>query len=292
VGPDGRVDTAEDPPARLSVLGSAATGDLLAVYRQAHTPPPAPVTPGDTWETGVTAPVRVPRQAPTAPAGQPTPAIASAATQAGRVRLAVLGPPAVYRPGETVPVRWARTAALPVLVFLAVQPAGATSTELAAMLWPQLPTHTTTNRVYNIMRTVHEALDDAADGPTIVRAGDRYRLNPQYVEVDLWRLREAIQPAVGPDPADRPAGLRRVIDVYTGDLAHGWPWPWLAPHREATRRQVLDAYTALSAAQPDPASAGELLRAAAAVDPDNDELRRRTAGTDPQPRDSDVTHDR
>jgi two-component SAPR family response regulator len=123
-----------------------------------------------------------------------------------------------------------------------------------------------------------------------VRAGDRYRLNPQHVEVDLWRLREAVQAAASPEPASRVAGLRRVIDAYTGDLADGWPWPWLDPHREAARRQVLDAYTTLAAAQSDPTTARRLLQAAAAADPDNDELRRRTADTHRQPGDGDVTN--
>jgi two-component SAPR family response regulator len=174
----------------------------------------------------------------------------------------------------------ARSAALQVLVFLAVHPAGATSSQLAGMLWPQLPTGTTTKRVYNITTSVRDALDDAAGGPTIVRAGDRYRLNPQHVDVDLWQLHDAIRTAVaGPDPAARAAGLRLVIDSYTGELADGWSWPWLDPHREAIRRQILDAYTTL-ASQSDPATARRLLQAAAAADPDNQELSRRLADTD------------
>ena len=112
----------------------------------------------------------------------------------------------------------------------------------------------------------------------------------QHVDVDLWRLRDAVRTAVGPDRANRTVGLRRVIDTYTGDLADGWPWPWLDPHREATRRQVLDAYTTLAAAQPDPAAATQLLRAAAAVDPDNDELHQRIAGTHQQPSDASAAH--
>jgi two-component SAPR family response regulator len=204
------------------------------------------------------------------------------------VRLTVLGPPAAYRPGETGPVRWARTAALPVLVFLALQPTGATSTELAAMLWPQLHPNATTNRVYNIVRTVHEALDGAAGGPTIVRAGDRYRLNLQLVDVDLWRLGKAIRAAASYQPESRTAVLRRIIDAYPGDLADGWPWPWLDPHREAIRRQVLDAYTTLAAAEPDPPTKRQLLLAAAATDPDNAELRRRIADTDPHSQGDDI----
>jgi hypothetical protein len=54
-------------------------------------------------------------------------------------------------------VRWPHTAALPVLVFLALHAADATSTELAAALWPQLYPGRTTNRIYNVMSTVRGA---------------------------------------------------------------------------------------------------------------------------------------
>jgi DNA-binding SARP family transcriptional activator len=293
IGPGGLVDTDDDrgPAARLSVLGAAATGDLLAVYREAHTPRRVTTAPGDVrqaGDAGMAAPARVPRQVP-ARDGQPP---SAAAPRVDRVRLTALGPPVVFRPGEIAPVRWPRSAAVQVLVFLAVYPVGASSTDLAEMLWPELPTDTTTNRVYNIMRSVHEALDGAAGGPTIVRAGDRYRLNPQHVDVDLWRLREAIRAAgASPDPTVQAAGARRVIDAYTGDLADGWGWPWLDPHREATRRHVLDAYTTL-AAQSDPAAATRLLHAAAAVDPINDALRQRVADINRQPGNGDITYGR
>jgi DNA-binding SARP family transcriptional activator len=164
---------------------------------------------------------------------------------------------------------------LPLLVYLALNPAGATGIDLAMVLWPQLHPNSTTNRIYNIISTVHRTLDTAAGGPTITRAGDRYRLNPDHVEVDLWRLLEVVRAASSPLYAtQRAAVLRQVIDAYTGDLADGWPRPWLDPHRETVRRQILDAYTAFADNQADPATAVHLLQEARQVDPDNDEVRR------------------
>jgi DNA-binding SARP family transcriptional activator len=286
----GLVDILDGPPARLSVLGPAATGDLLTVYREAHTPRPAPPQQSDFRELSSVesaSPVRLPRQIPTLD-GQPLTPAAGAAHQADRVRLTVLGPPAVYPAGETDPVRWGRSAALPVLVFLAVHPAGATSTTLAGVLWPQLQPSSITNRVYNVMSTIRGALGTTAGGPVFLRDADRYRLNPQLFEVDLWRLHDAIRTAgANPDPAVRAAGLWRVIGAYTGELADGWAWPWLDRHREATRRHVLDAYATLAADEDDPAAAARLLRAAARVDPENDELCRRLADTDPHPQGGD-----
>jgi two-component SAPR family response regulator len=177
---------------------------------------------------------------------------------------------------------------LAVLVFLAVHAEGATSTELAAALWPQPREGSVTNRIYNVISAVHQALDPAKSAPTILRDGERYRLNPQRIDVDLWRLHEAIRAAA--EPTTRATALRRVVDTYVGDLADGWPWPWLDPHREATRRQVLDAYAALAADQPE--AAVQLLHAAALVDPVNDELRRRIFDTDPQGTGGDVAGSR
>jgi DNA-binding SARP family transcriptional activator len=271
---DGTVDNVGESPTRLSVLSEAAASDLLAVYREAHTQRATPAADGDLHSEALSA-ARVPRQIP-AHHSSPLAATAAAAPRPDRILLTVLGPPAVYRPGHAEAIRWPRTAALPVLVYLAVNRAGATSTDLATVLWPQLHPGSTTNRIYNIISTVHRTLDTAAGGPTITRAGDRYRLNPDHVEVDLWQLQEAVRAAGGPlDPLQRFAALRRMIDTYTGELAEGWPWPWLDPHREATRRQILDAYTTLADEDTDPATAAQLLRAAVGVNPDNHELRRR-----------------
>lgn len=266
VQPGGTFDTTATSPVRLSVLPASATRDLLAVYREAHTPPHTHTGPGQPESTVDNHPAaRVPPQ----PRRHSDPPEQAAVPQrSARVQLVVLGPPAVYRPGHSDPVRWPRTAALPVLVYLALHPAGATSTELAVALWPQLHPNTTTNRVYNIISTVRSTLDDPVGGPTLLRDGDRYRLNPGRVEVDLWRLHDAIRTATTSiDPAARVTSLREVVNACTGELAGGWPWPWLDPHREAIRRQVLDAHATLAAA---PATAARPRHVAVAAEPDKE----------------------
>jgi hypothetical protein len=245
---DGSVVDPGSDGVRVSVLDAAATVDLLTVYREAHPRPspraqPPEIHPGPVREDPVPAPGN--------PDGAPKPTAAASATTGG-IWLQVLGEPAVYPRACTTPVRLPRSAALAILVFLALHPDGATTSDLTTALWPQLHPNTTANRLYTTMSSTRKILDPLAGGPTIVHLGDRYRLNPNQVDVDLWRLHTAInQAAATTDPTTHTDALRRVVNGYTGDLAAGWAWPWLDPHREATRRHVVDASAALAAQHTD-----------------------------------------
>jgi hypothetical protein len=245
-----RDNAAGTPVARLSVLNTTATGDLLTLYRDAHQP--ATLSPH-----ACPAPPRRPVShdhpsvAPTGPSPHTSNPWFPADT---RVRLRVLGHPAVYPAASTTPIRLPRSAALPILVLLALYPDGLTTTDVTTTLWPQLHSHTTASRVYTTINTLRRTLDPIAGGPTVVRAADRYRLNPHHVDVDLWKLHTAVNHAAH-SPTDRSQALQQIIDTYTGDLADGWPWPWLDAHREAVRRHLLDAHAALTnpaAAAPPP----------------------------------------
>ncbi len=245
-----RDDAADTPLARLSVLNATATRDLLTLYRDTHQPTPQqppittpnrPVRPGQQ-------PVATPRHSPTGNPDSGSPWF----PPGPQVHLRVLGDPAVYPAATTTPIRLPRSAALPILVLLALHPNGLTTTDLATTLWPQLPARTITGRVYTTINTLRRALDPIAGAPTIIRAGERYRLDPQHVDVDIWRLHAAVDQAThATGPIEQRRALRQVIDTYTDELAKGWPWPWLDTHREALRRHVLDAHTALA----DPATA-------------------------------------
>ena len=165
-----------------------------------------------------------------------------------------------------------RRAAWPVLVFLAVYPDGATSTDLAAALWPGVRPHPT-HRVHTTVSHLRGALPGGHH--SVLLAGERYQLNPARVSVDLWQLRAALEragAAAGDPVVDRRA-LRTVVDTYTGELAAGQPWPWIDTHREALRRRVLDAVTTLAGTEPDPTTIAALRAAAARIDPYNHHLK-------------------
>jgi hypothetical protein len=241
------------PRLRLSVLGPVATADLLTIHHETHghpTQPPAQApgsphdeTPPQAAEAAVRQPDRTHPQPP-APAGR-------------HVRLTILGHPTVYPDDSDVALRLPRSAAAPVLVFLALHPTGASTGQLSAALWPHLHPHRTADRLYTAMSTLRRVLDPAAHGPTMIRAGDRYQLNPHHIDVDLWNLHAAVhRAATATDPTDRTQAAHDIITLYQADLAPHWPWPWLDAPREQTRRHLADAYATL-AAQPIGPAAGQ-----------------------------------
>ncbi|TWG28211.1 DNA-binding SARP family transcriptional activator [Micromonospora palomenae] len=259
-GHTSEVGRSQEGGPRLCVLDQVAATDLLAVLTLTRPPlqrqsadatvVPRPRPPADPVTLGAT----------TAEVAEPTPS----------VHLRVLGKPAVLVDGRPVAVR--RSAAWQGLILLAVHPEGLGARQLTEAIWPGIPAHTVTGRLYTTLSDLRRTIGAAA----VHHRDDRYRLDPDHVDVDLWRLRAAAQHAATA-LTDRPGAWQKVIDTYTGDLATGHTWAWIDPPRETTRRLVIDAYAAAAAAQPEPHRALELLEAALRVDPYNAHLHRRAA---------------
>jgi DNA-binding SARP family transcriptional activator len=126
------------------------------------------------------------------------------------------------------------------------------------------------------MSELRGLLIDATGTETILRTGERYHLDPEQVTVDLWDLNDAIERAsIALDPAAHIAALREVIALHTGVVADGNSWLWLYPHREATRRRLLDAYVALADTEPDPQNALAHIQDAISLDPYNEDVYQR-----------------
>jgi DNA-binding SARP family transcriptional activator len=190
------------------------------------------------------------------------------------LRLRLLGGTNLHQVQDpATPVRLARSAARQILVYLAVHPGGATSAELAAAIWPGVRPRPV-NRLYTAASALRGDIAHATGLELLIRSGDRYRLNSDLLSVDLWQLHAAADRAVTATDPDRSAVLHTVTRLYTGELAAGQHWPWLQPHRETIRRQVIDAYTTLATAA-DPTTAAALLDAAVQVDPVNEALHQR-----------------
>jgi DNA-binding SARP family transcriptional activator len=116
-----------------------------------------------------------------------------------------------------------------------------------------------------------------AGGPAayVAPPAERYALNRDALDVDLWRMQAAIAAAdTAPDPAARIEALRAAVASYTGPLAADRDYEWMEPHREAIRRQAIDVHLALVAALRDeqPAQALTVLHAAIGHDPYNETL--------------------
>ncbi|MEH0934434.1 tetratricopeptide repeat protein [Micromonospora psammae] len=243
---------------RLCVLDQVAATDLLAVLTL--TQPPLQRQPADA--------TAVPRPRPPADTVTVHPAIARPAPPSTQLR--VLGKPALLVGGQPVTIR--RSAAWQALILLAVHPDGLRTRQLTDAIWPGVPAHTVTGRLYTTLSELRRSISAAV----IDHAEDRYRLDPEQVDVDLWHLRAAARRAATA-LTDHTGAWQKVTDAYTGDLATGHTWAWVDPPREATRRLVIDAYAAAAAAQPEPRRAVELLQAALRVDPYNADLHRRAA---------------
>ncbi|WP_328421649.1 hypothetical protein OG470_06220 [Micromonospora sp. NBC_00389] len=261
-------DNTDEQPARqrMCVLNAAAAADLLTVISQARTQPGHHEPLPRAADQPVTQ-ARVPRQTARGDA-PPMPR----RTTGRRLGLQILGDTMLQCHGQPVTIR--RTAARQALVFLAVHPDGANSRDLTSAIWPGLPAHTVTTRLYTTLSDLRKAVAAVSDVPLIEHTGDRYRLRRDHIEVDLWRFHAAVEHAATAVTA-RPAAWQAVINAHTGNLAAGHDWPWLNPPREALRRHVIDAYTALAATQPDPRRALSLLQDAIRIDPYNEDLHRR-----------------
>ncbi|MEU8048412.1 BTAD domain-containing putative transcriptional regulator [Micromonospora haikouensis] len=248
-------DTSSSDRTRLCVLTDTAARDLLTVLAPTPAIPPA---------------TAVPRQRPPIPAPPPAPSPPKPLT------LQVLGNPTLRADGTPVSIR--RSAALQILVALAVHPDGRTARELATITWPGLAPHTVTRRLYTTLSDLRRDITATGHPSPVEHTNDRYRLSRNHIDVDLWRLNAAIDNAATA-LTDSAHAYRTIIDHYTGDIAANHTWPWLDPIREKTRRHVIDAHTALADHTPDPTTRLHQLQDALRADPYNEHLHHLAADT-------------
>lgn len=167
------------------------------------------------------------------------------------------------------------------LVLLAVHPDGATRETLVDAVWGEDPPARPTNSLHTALSRLRRDLSRAADGAAgEVAAVDngRYRLDPARVRVDYWRFAAAVAARrAATTDAERVAAYREIVEGYGGLVADGMSKiDWLEPVREATRREAIDAVSALARAlvAEDPQQTLDLLEVARAFDPHNELLYR------------------
>jgi len=298
--PDGTTDTVGP---RLNVLDTTATTDILDTLVQARpasndllpstqpsrptapilrTATPKPATPTTPAEPPAVDRKHIPPPQTAEPArtdGQsPVVQDATPASDAPKLRLSVLGKPALHlvTGDTTTEVRIRRSHGVQILVHLAVAPEGATSDELMAALWPEARPHFSRGRFHTNISELRDTLAEAAGAEAIPRTDERYRLDPAHLDVDVWRLTAAARRAATTvDPSQHALALHEVIKLYTGSVADGHNWLWLAPYRETVRRHVLDAYIGLADTETDPAAALALVQEAIRLDPYNEDVYQR-----------------
>jgi DNA-binding SARP family transcriptional activator len=282
VAPDGAFTTRTDEEAtdwglpragRLAALSARDLADALGMVaavaarpRPATNPPtPPPEAEPDASPYSMDLPEIVER-------------ISDAVTPA---RLQVLGPPTLATADGPISTG-VRRGSLAVLAVLAAHPRGRTFDELAADLHPDADPETGINRVRTDLNAVRSLLREATAiegrGKVIVHDGTsgRYRIDPDLIDVDLWRMLSALDRAnkAGDDETTCLAALRAAVSCYRGDFAEGHDRAWVLDYATTYRHQLLAAYARiaeiLETDQPDQAIAA--LEAAIDHDPVNEEL--------------------
>ncbi|MEJ3742842.1 hypothetical protein WEI85_06105 [Actinomycetes bacterium KLBMP 9797] len=264
---------------RLNVLDTTATREILDTIQQARPAQDdsaaAPSQRSASADAVDASPARQAAPTPPIPDSPARDEPDGSAEPGRRVRLIVLGKPAVQvlDASQRNDLRIRRSDGVQILVHLAVNPDGATSDELMALLWPEIRPRHSRGRFHTTISELRRTLTEAIDADPIIRTDERYRLDPQRVEVDLWALHAALDSAATTvDPAEHAAALRKVVDLYTGTIAEGHHWLWLAPYQETTRRHVVDAYVHLADSASEARQALAHIQSAIRLDPYNEDL--------------------
>jgi DNA-binding SARP family transcriptional activator len=274
----GEARTADQPRVDLddaaAANGAAGTGDQEQTTdpSTAGSPPP-PDTSG---------------RSPDVPAGAVIP-----------VQVRVLGRVAILKPDGTA-VAGLRRKAAELLLYLAAHRGGAAIDDIKEALWPDAPMSRAKERlatdVANLRAslragagiTAQQAEPDAAAaqkprgrkkpiGPEFVlNPGGRYILAPDLVDVDWWRVGDAVAEAsTAADTPARRAALERAVAAFAGLLydADG-TYEWANVEVEVSRRHGVTAHTQLAelVGPGQPEQAAGYLQTAADLDPINEDL--------------------
>jgi DNA-binding SARP family transcriptional activator len=134
-----------------------------------------------------------------------------------------------------------------ILGFLALHPAGATIETLLAALFPDDDPDGAVVRlrrdIYNI-RDVLRRATQMPDAKFIAFSAERYQLNADLVEADVWTLERGFEDlsAACSSRDDRAEALGRILSAYSGQLLAHAPYEWVdLGLRENYVRRVVDA---------------------------------------------------
>jgi DNA-binding SARP family transcriptional activator len=190
----------------------------------------------------------------------------------GHIEVTVLGEAGIV---ATDPDRRPRRKALELLVYLAVHDGSATVEAILDDLMPDAPASKAPERLHTYVSDLRSVMRRIGGPATyLTHPHQRYTLNPDVVDVDLWRMRAAIREAhQAGEPRQRIDALQQAVDAYRGPLADGADYEWAESYREAIRQQALDAHLALAEALTgDPAAQARVLEAAIGHSPYSEHL--------------------
>lgn len=249
IAADGRVEAPAEQPLhgdRLAVLSAETAAAALATLRESHTGETAPTQAG-----AELVPLASNRQLPEPRKPREATASASASLDpsrtAIRAQLRVLGPPRIE--DITGPGRPLRAKALEIAVLLACHPDGLSTRDIGEHTEPDARLAQADQRVHTNISNLRHVFARAA-GPRsngyVAKSNGRYRLDPDTVDIDLWRMRDLLR-GLGTMPQDqRTKALKEACALYVGPLAQGKNYDWIQPHQETVRRWATQAHLLLA----------------------------------------------
>ncbi len=165
------------------------------------------------------------------------------------------------------------------IAVLATHPDGLSCSQLVEALWGEQCPRNPASAVHTALGRLRAAIAAATDGTVtrpLAREGDRYRLDPAVTTIDYREFRDAVQQRRRANTdAQRRTACTAIIELATpGVLAADLDAGWLAPLREAARRETTTAVGALAQllVADDPRATLHLLEAAIDNDPYNERL--------------------
>lgn len=215
------------------VLSAAPGAESLA---GSHLTRPSP-------RTASTRPPLDDREAPHIHAEEPT----SGEREDGRrrPRLLILGSESISVDGIETPELLERRFSWEVATYLACHPDGATGDAIIEDLWPSEPILSArkrfTDAVYHLRKALRTAAEESGAKFVLLRM-NRYRLDEQLLDVDLWEFDAAvINGRSTSDDDERLSSLQRATGLYRGDFVHVGDGLWAEPFRHDVRRKAMSA---------------------------------------------------
>lgn len=197
------------------------------------------------------------------------------------VRLNVLGPVQLHAAGKAIS-KGVRRTAYEVLAYLATHPDGVTTDRLLEDLWPDHTVDQATRRLHDAnysLRTTLRPLVGADAENVVTFDGERYRLDADVLDVDLWRFTTAYEQAAREhDEHTRMAMYEAAADAYRGNFADNIDGIWAETVRETLLNRALDVLTGcaeLSDKQAAPENALASMERAAELAPYDEAVHRR-----------------
>jgi two-component SAPR family response regulator len=161
------------------------------------------------------------------------------------IKVRVLGKPEIVGVPEDLHVR---KLAMEFLTYLIVRGGSASPDAIIEDLIPESPPSKSLQRLHTYAYNLRQIFARLGGDRNYLQVRRHwYVLDRAGFDIDLWTMLDAVaDAAAASDQQAQAAALRRAVDAYTGPLADGAGYLWLAGYRDLARREYVDAVLTLA----------------------------------------------